>query len=59
MSMFMFIYNTTLNRPTKWSTYGGGRFRELEYCYNDIAWEIVWDSNKAIDMKGLVDLWRW
>ena len=25
----------------KWSIYGGGRFRELECCYNGIIWAFV------------------
>ena len=35
----------------KWSIYGGGRFRELEYHYNGIVWEIVLDRNKAIGIE--------
>ena len=26
------------------------QFRELKCCYSDIAWAIVWQSNKAIDI---------
>ena len=33
-----------------WSIQGGGRFRQLEYCYNGIIWSIVWGPNKAIDI---------
>ena len=29
---------------------GGGWFRELEYCYSCIAWAIIWDPNKVIDI---------
>ena len=30
--------------------WGGGWFRELDNCYNNIVWAIVWDPNKAIDI---------
>ena len=30
---------------------GGGRFRELAYYYNGIAWVILRDPNKAINIK--------
>ena len=43
-----------------------GSFREVlslessEYHYHGIAWAIVWDPNKAIDIGGGgVDQWRW
>ena len=27
----------------------GGQFKELEYRYNGIVWEIIWGKNKVID----------
>ena len=30
---------------------GGGRFRDLEYCYNGIVWVIAWDPNKSINIR--------
>ena len=35
------------------------QLRELEYRYNGILWAAVWDPNKAIDIGGVVDMWRW
>ena len=29
-----------------------GPFKELEYRYTCIVWEIIWDSNKAIDIEA-------
>ena len=34
----------------KWPIYGGGRFKELEYCYNSIVWAITRDPIKAINI---------
>ena len=43
---------TVLNRPTMGSTLKlNGRLRELEYCYNGIAWAIIWDPNKTINIE--------
>ena len=28
-----------------------GQFSDLEYCQNGIAWAIIWDPNKAIDIR--------
>ena len=43
----------------KWSIYGSARIRELEYRYNGIAWAIMCDPNKVIDLwKWLID-WNW
>ena len=28
-------------------------FTEFEYLYNGIVWAIVWDPNKAIDIREL------
>ena len=39
----------SLNRQTMRVTLNGP-FRELKYCYNGIAWAVVWDPNKAIDI---------
>ena len=48
----MVIYSKTyLNRPIIGPTLRGP-FRELEYHYNGIAWTIVWDPNKVIDLRG-------
>ena len=45
---------TSLYRPTMALTLNGafiegGRFRELKH-HNGIVWEVVWDSNKSIDI---------
>ena len=35
----------------KWTIYGGGWFKELEYRYNDIVRTIVCNPNKAIKIQ--------
>ena len=64
--VYTYIHNkasksTDYGMNIKWSMYGGGRFRELEYRYKDIVWTIGLDPNKAIDIGewSVVNLWRW
>ena len=45
----------TLNGPFR----GDSRFSEFEFHHNGIVWAIVWDLNEAINIRGVIDMWRW
>ena len=56
---FTFASKTEYGANFNCSIYGGGRFRELECCYNDIVLAIVCDPNQGDQYRGVVDLLTW
>ena len=44
----MLHFHVKLNQPTRQV---GSRFMESEYHYNGIALAIIWDTNKARDIR--------
>ena len=51
------LYTHTIQDRLELVQLGGGRFKELEYCYNGIVWAIVRDLKKSDRDRGVVLLY--